>query len=1154
MSKYKSSKTLKLSNAYLTGGGGINFEHKVQAVFLLALLADGFSPILEKPIKEVQFQVRNSFYTDDLLVKVDTVRGEAKLLCNIKHKLSMTYGDRDSLAVFDAAWNDFKRTTFNKNIDKIVAITEKISSKTKEAFQRLHENAMDSMSAANFLDRINNDLTVTPSYIKNKFNEIRSILDTINKSRVTDDEIWLFFRVFNLLVVDLNYENSLNKILVESLIKSQTQIEDAIAAWKELIAYAADCDARAAGITLDNFNENIKNKFSKKTLSVNIFENFENNNALKESIESDYLNGNCNDDKDVEFITNEFLSRLAIIGSWNEKNKEDQKLVEIIVGKKYDYIQSEIQKLVTKEVPYIKNCNSIWKIINREQIILESDKFYFDNSIKNIFDVINLIVLEYEKNKSDYSMQIKRGILEGFCFLCNKSKLINCSSKEVEKLKYEIIKNIFTDCTYERLNNYGDLLCIIGEISPKHYLDHLENFIKNSVSALDKILLDIDKKPFDIYIFTPIIWSLETLAWVEENLLQCIRCLCELNLIESKVNFRNAQNSITTILFPFQPQTLASTDKIKSALKIVFKDYLQTEWGTIKALLPYKTTIITETAKPKYILEIQNRDDSVNPDRNELFDFIFSQAITFAKSDSEKISELVECVKYFDDNNQNMFYETVVNSYKTWSEKSIFKVWNKLNDLRIEIIRNNGGKSPSNTSFTKLVMTISLLEPKSVIEKTKRLFVSRFNDDDSIDPKLKQKAQYEGIKNIWEELGFDGVLELSNDLNNDSDLNIFNYLGTIIGSVELNTLLNRCFHDSEKLKIMQIIVNGYVNKNGIKCLLEIDWSKYNVNYISEMLIYLDLSNDLIYVADQLLKDDVELFWSKVNVTCYYEEVDYDINYVVSNLIKQKRFSTIIRFLGYSDTIPIKKELIYDILVNAAVNNVDNSRPDRYSVLHLIEYLQKDKNPNINILSDIEYLYLPYFSTEDIKPKALKTKIANDSNYFCYLISTMYKRKSDKAKKYLPREVSTRLFDIFFKFDVIAGTDWNGNFNKNNFVNWISETIKWAKDNDRYEIVQQVIGKGLSYAFVDSDDVEEVLLDVLDYREYDDIRKGFFIGTFNQRGAHFVDPEGRAEKLLSKKYEDMAIIYEQKGYSRFADTLREIAKNYIDLIDLEQDID
>ena len=58
-----------LSAPFSTGGGGVDFEHRVQATFLLALLVEGFSPLLNLPITSVLFQGKRSGHDiDDVVI------------------------------------------------------------------------------------------------------------------------------------------------------------------------------------------------------------------------------------------------------------------------------------------------------------------------------------------------------------------------------------------------------------------------------------------------------------------------------------------------------------------------------------------------------------------------------------------------------------------------------------------------------------------------------------------------------------------------------------------------------------------------------------------------------------------------------------------------------------------------------------------------------------------------------------------------------------------------------------------------------------------------------------------------------------------------------------------------------------------------------
>ena len=59
----------KISNAFSTGGGGVNFEQQIQAMFLLSLLIDGFCPAMNEQTKKVHFQAKYLGHdVDDLVV------------------------------------------------------------------------------------------------------------------------------------------------------------------------------------------------------------------------------------------------------------------------------------------------------------------------------------------------------------------------------------------------------------------------------------------------------------------------------------------------------------------------------------------------------------------------------------------------------------------------------------------------------------------------------------------------------------------------------------------------------------------------------------------------------------------------------------------------------------------------------------------------------------------------------------------------------------------------------------------------------------------------------------------------------------------------------------------------------------------------------
>ena len=155
----------ELSNPYSTGQGGAHFETRVQSAFTLLMLTGGISPCLPPwPIVKIKLQGKyQGFNTDDLIVtcKKPNSKREAKLLGQIKHKITFTNGNTTLKEVLTAAWKDFNnREKFSeKSQDVLALITGPLSAKDTDSVRSILEQARYSMSAEDFINRIiqNND-------------------------------------------------------------------------------------------------------------------------------------------------------------------------------------------------------------------------------------------------------------------------------------------------------------------------------------------------------------------------------------------------------------------------------------------------------------------------------------------------------------------------------------------------------------------------------------------------------------------------------------------------------------------------------------------------------------------------------------------------------------------------------------------------------------------------------------------------------------------------------------------------------------------------------------------------------------------------------------------------------------------------------------
>ena len=71
----------------------------------------------------------------------------------------------------------------------------------------------------------------------------------------------------------------------------------------------------------------------------------------------------------IDFTVDSFWAKLALIGSWSEKNNSDKKFLESFLGKTYHEVQKIIQEDSLQPNPNISFSEGLWHINHRRSII-----------------------------------------------------------------------------------------------------------------------------------------------------------------------------------------------------------------------------------------------------------------------------------------------------------------------------------------------------------------------------------------------------------------------------------------------------------------------------------------------------------------------------------------------------------------------------------------------------------------------------------------------------------------------------------------------------------------------------------------------------------------------------------------------------------------
>ncbi|MBE9224154.1 ATP-binding protein [Phormidium sp. LEGE 05292] len=301
--------TKQQSNPFSTGGGGVNFETRVQAAFTILMLSGRLAPCLPLfPIVKIKLQGHYAgFNTDDFIVFANQpeTEKEARLLAQIKHDISITASDKTFAEVIQSTWNDFNDESFDPDTDALALITGLLSATDINDVRPILEWARHAENEAEFFTKINT-ANFSSDAKRNKLEAFKTQLNQANKTRyqklvvdlmeyffcqikafcdlgltqlvyillkaavnidfsfdttILEQQIWKFLKAFHVIGYDLDTESGSTLSLIQNLI-AQYSNESALFLWARVVDAVQTANQNAGTITLETLPDDIRTAFS----------------------------------------------------------------------------------------------------------------------------------------------------------------------------------------------------------------------------------------------------------------------------------------------------------------------------------------------------------------------------------------------------------------------------------------------------------------------------------------------------------------------------------------------------------------------------------------------------------------------------------------------------------------------------------------------------------------------------------------------------------------------------------------------------------------------------------------------------------------------------------------------------------------------------
>jgi len=306
--------------------------------------------------------------------------------------------------------------------------------------------------------------------------------------------------------------------------------------------------------------------------------------------------------------------------------------------------------------------NGQWKISDRMELWNSLGSRIFDQNLDTLKSIVVAVLTERDPSfeipaedryaasiygkKLTHSPVIRKGLAESLAILGNNPNAFsNCSVDKAEATAVLAVREIFTNADWTLWGSLDRLLPTLAEAAPNEFLNAVESTLRLSSCPFDRLFSQEGNGITGENYLTGLLWALEGLAWDEKHLVRVCVILGELGSHDPGGQWANRPaNSLTTILLPWLPQTLASIEKRKVAIQTLYKEWPDIGWELIVKLLPNQHQISSGSHKPSWRKTIPDdwKKGVTHQEYWEQVSFYAELAVSWAGCDAIRLSELID--------------------------------------------------------------------------------------------------------------------------------------------------------------------------------------------------------------------------------------------------------------------------------------------------------------------------------------------------------------------------------------------------------------------------------------------------------------------------------------------------------------------------------
>jgi hypothetical protein len=1164
----------QLSNAFSTGGGGSNFETRVQAAFVTLMLCGGVSPAMPPwPISKIKLQGKHAgFETDDFIAFVVPPGGgpEHKLLAQIKHSLAITENDATFRDVIAAAWLDFNNSkVFQRQYDQFALITGPLSALDIDATRWVLEHARHSENSKDFFEKIALGKFVSEAQ-KRKLRAFQEQLKNANGVDVPADECWQFLKCFHLLGYDLDIQAGVTLSLLHSMV-GQFAGDQAKFAWLSVLDAVQVANQNAGTITQDTLSPEVVKLFAPKVLH-------QQPSALKthDASASAPLVVAV---PAMPALHPEVYVVAALLGEWDEANEADCRLVSSIFGGSFAVWLKSARDVLLQSGSRLKCKDGHWSVSERSIVLSDIAPNVFNEHLERFgqaaVDVLSEVDPKFELpadermlvsirgKRMTYSRAARQGVAEGLAMLGNLTMpLPSCNHGKVDVTVFVAVRDILNSVNGLVWASLNDLLPLLAEATPNAFLSAVETGLNASPCPFDEIFDQEESGFMGTTYMSGVLWALETLAWDAAFLSRVVICLGDLAARDRGGSWSNRpSNSLVTILLPWLPQTTATFAQQASAVRALILESPVVAWPLVLGLLPNSHSTSSGARKPVWLktIPVDWSEGVTNQDYWSQVEIYAGFAIDLAIADAPRLPQLT---KHFADlpplSQKRLLAHLGSEQVLALSESEREKTWSAL----VELISKHRRHSTADWALPigrlgEASEVADRIAPRNPSMLYQRLFSNNdfdLFDSDSDDYEAQQvelQRRRQAALALIAAAGIKAVIEFANVVESQWQVGLALGLTASDGSFDA-VLLPSMLDGDARLRDSFLFgfVSGRFQSSGMPWVEQLKVEDWLPSQIGQFLTFLPFSSEVWAVASRVLGEDESPYWTRTFANAYQANGPLDI--AVDQLLRYGRPYAAIRCLGKlrHAKMPMASARIVKALLDALQSDEPTGQMDSHQIVELIKFLQADSTANAEDVARAEWSYLRLLDHgREARPKTLERRMATEPDFYLEVIRQVFRSKNDEQQvrpdaNEGEKAIAANAYRLLNRWQRPPGLTDDGLFNSDRLIAWLDEVKQKSSESGHFDISMSVVGQVMTHVPADPGGlwIHQAAAAALNSRDVEAMRDGFRTQLFNSRGV-FSPTGGAGERALAAKYKERATQVDEAGFTRLATTLRDLADSY-----------